>query len=98
MEHNICKQCAKELEPKISHYQKYKETFAKYRNKEEVKEKFRAYRREYRKKDPERTKAQDFANYVKKKEDRINCDCGKQVMRINLKKHLDTKYHINHSK
>lgn len=96
MADKICKNCSKELEPKLTHYQKYKETFAKYRNKEEVKEKFRAYRKQYRQNDPAKAKAQDEANYAKKKADKVDCACGKQVMRINLKKHLETKYHNNH--
>lgn len=96
MEDKICKHCSKELELKLTHYQKYKETFRKYRNKDEVKEKFAKYRKEYRQRDPEKTKQLDALSYAKKKEDRIDCECGKQVMRINLKKHLETKYHNNH--
>ena len=96
MEDKICKHCSKELEPKLTHYQKYKETFRKYRSKDEVKEKFAKYRKEYRQRDPKKTKQLDAESYAKKKEDRVDCGCGKQVMRINLKKHLETKYHNNH--
>jgi hypothetical protein len=97
-EHNLCKNCSKELEPKLSHYEKYKETYRRYRDNEETKQKFAQYRKEYRQKDPQKTKEYDALNYAKKREDKIDCECGRKVMRIQLKKHLATKYHMNHIK
>ena len=98
MADKICKSCCKELEPKLTHYEKYKDTYQKYRGIPEIKEKFALYRKEYRQRDPQKTKEYDALNYAKKKEDTIDCDCGKQVMRINLTKHLATRYHSNHLK
>lgn len=90
---NICKRCTKELETGLTHYERYKDTITKYRNKKGVREKIKAYQKLYRLKDPERAKARDKANYAKKKADVITCECGRSLMRARLKYHLQTKYH-----
>lgn len=93
----FCKQCTKQLEPKIPHYIKYKETIKKYLQREDVKQKLYQQRKEMREKDPEKTKLKDAELYAKRREERISCECGRQVMKLNLKNHLLTKYHMNHS-
>lgn len=93
----LCTRCKKHedyVAPEISKFHKYKDTIDKYYSRPEIIEKYKEYHKRYQEENRAKMKMVRDKRYARIKEDKVDCPCGKTVMRKNLKIHQITNNHI----
>lgn len=68
----------------------------RYRNKPEVKERQKKYIKEYRQKNLEKLRKIDKEKYEQRKSERMDCECGVNIIKVYYKGHLNTLKHIRY--